>query len=59
MPLVVRELVIRATVEQGASQAGAGGADVAPEKKTTRERQAVVAECVDQVLDILADREER
>lgn len=59
MPIVVRELVIRATVEQGIPQAESGGADATPGKKAKRERQAIVAECVDQVLDILSDREDR
>ena len=56
MPLVVRELIIRATVEQGA-QPGAGGAEAPSQGDGKKERQAIVTECVDQVLEILADRE--
>lgn len=58
MSLVVRELVIRATVEQGPAAdqgeapegAGRGGAGA---------KQDVVAECVDQVLQILRESEDR
>ena len=57
MALVVRELVIRATVEQGPGDKqaepaqGAGGGAQA--------KQDIVAECVDQVLEILREGEER
>ena len=53
MPLVVRELVIRATVEKSGEErrAETGG------KKAGK--PAVVRECVDQVMEILRNREER
>lgn len=54
MPIEIRELVIRARVEPPAAAPAAaapeGGAD---------ERRDIVAECVEQVLEILRLREER
>jgi hypothetical protein len=55
MPIEIRELVIRARVEPPsaaptAAPAPAGGAD---------ERRDIVAECVEQVLEVLRQREER
>ena len=52
MPIVVDEVVI--TVEFG--NAATGAAATAP--PPAEERQAIVAECVERVLEILRDREE-
>ena len=52
MPIVVDEVVI--TVEVG-NAAGGGAATPAP---PAEDRQALVAECVERVLQILRDREE-
>jgi hypothetical protein len=53
MPIVVDEVVI--SVEVG--NAAAGGAATPP--GGTDDKQSVVAECVERVLDILARRAER
>lgn len=53
MPIIVDEVVI--TVEVG-NQA-AGGATTPP--PTTEDRQTLVAECVERVLEVLRQREER
>lgn len=58
MAIEVRELVIRAVLEPeekgggGGGGAGAGGGPAPPTEE-------IVAECVEQVLDILRRREER
>lgn len=57
MPIVIEEVMITVEVENqgaGAAPAGpAGGGAMAP-----ADRQALLAECVERVLQILADREE-
>ena len=53
MPLVIRELVIRATVDDGAEPAE----QLEPASPPAQED--VVAECIDQVFEILRQREER
>jgi hypothetical protein len=53
MPIIVDEVVISVEVGNDA----AGGAATPPPKLD--ERQAVVAECVERVLDILAQKAER
>lgn len=55
MPIVVDEVVISVEVDSRAPAAPAGSAS-AP---GSDDRQSLVAECVDRVLEILAQREER
>ena len=58
MPIVVDEVVISVEVENagggarssGAGGGGGGGAD---------DKQALIAECVERVLEVLAQRQER
>ncbi len=52
VPIEIRELVIRATVEPGESRAS----DAAPAQPR---RDELVAECVEQVLDVLRRQRER
>lgn len=52
MPIEVQELVIRVEVEP--KNINGGGATL-----SAAERQAIVAECVDRILEILREREER
>jgi hypothetical protein len=54
MPLVVDEVVI--SVEVAAPAAGGAAASSPP---SAEERQALVHECVERVLDILRQKEER
>lgn len=56
MPIVIRELIIRATAEQGA---GGTEPDLAEPKPKEANRQELVTEVVDQVFDILRAKEER
>lgn len=53
MPIIVDEVVISVEVSNQAS----GGSATPPEPAD--DKQALVAECVERVLDILRDREER
>jgi hypothetical protein len=62
MPIEIRELVIRATVDPG--EAGASGCGPSSSSKTSAKSQAgaednVVQTCVREVLRILDDRQER
>lgn len=59
MPLIIRELIIRTSVDQGGQAVTPPEADVAAGDGGGKGRQEIVAECVDQVLDILRNREER
>lgn len=53
MPIIIDEVVISVEV----SNQAAGGARAAP--SPTQDKQTVVAECVERVLAILREREER
>lgn len=55
MPIVIDEVVISVTVEQQATGAGGSPASTA----SSEDRHALVAECVERVLEVLAQREER
>jgi hypothetical protein len=54
MPIIVDEVVISVEV----SNAAAGGT-AAPAGTSTDDKQKIVAECVERVLDILAQKAER
>lgn len=59
MPVEIKELHIRLTVnatEGTPSEPQTGGNDV---KSSDAERQAIIAECVEQVLEILQNKSER
>jgi hypothetical protein len=53
MPIIVDEVVISVEVT---NQAASGNSTPPPE---TEDKQTLVAECVERVLDILREREER
>lgn len=58
MPIEIRELIIVATVdEQGAGGASAQAAS--PAGASPDDKQQIVQECVDQVMDILKKEERR
>jgi hypothetical protein len=60
MPIVVRELVIRARVEEVAGSSGGNGATRPPASGLAEaELERVVALCVEQVLNTLERRKER
>jgi hypothetical protein len=55
MPVIVDEVVISVEVTNAASGGAGGEAGAA----STDDKQAIVTECVERVLEILARREER
>lgn len=58
MPIEIMELVVRASVNSTSpdSQAGSGSISVAMDQTS---RQQLIQECIDQVLDVLRERQER
>jgi hypothetical protein len=58
MPIEIRELHIRVSVSPPAGGPPAGAPSLAPAAEGDG-RQALVAECVEQVLQVLRDRKER
>lgn len=56
MPVIVDEVVISVEV---ANAATGGGAPAAAAGGAAEERQALLAECVERVLDVLRRKEER
>jgi hypothetical protein len=58
MPIEIRELIIRARVEE--TSAAIPSRNGSRHSQTSMaEREAIVAACVEQVLKILADKQER
>lgn len=53
MPIEIREIVIKTTVESNASD------QTSPALETKEEKQALVQKCIDQVMDILRENSER
>lgn len=53
MPIEIKELVIKATVNEGSGQSGGNGA------RSEEEKQAIISEAVDRVLQILNDKKNR
>ena len=53
MPIEVKELIIKATVKQESEQ------ETAQPAPSAGSNEAVIAECVDQVLEILKEKMER
>lgn len=57
MPVVVRELVIKAVVEEGAAAANSGGP--AASMRAVQDQEQLIAACVEQVLEILEKSKDR
>jgi hypothetical protein len=57
MPVVINELVIRAVVDTGAG--GGNGARPGVQGEGGSDKESIIAECVDQVLQILEQKRER
>ncbi len=56
MPVEIKELVIRATIDAG----GGGDGDQGNGNKGKRhDREAIVSECVEQVMEIMRQQRER
>jgi hypothetical protein len=63
MPVEIKELHIRVTVNAGGTGEGAAGKSpsrsATPPKTGGEDKEAIVAECVEQVLEILQNKSER
>ncbi len=59
MPLEIKELVIRATIDAGGKDGGGQGGGGGRPGRNQDDRAAIVAECVDQVMEILRRERER
>jgi hypothetical protein len=57
MPIEIRELSIKACIRDEVTPDSTGAA--APERNVSGQNQDIVAACVEQVLQILKDKEER
>lgn len=59
MPIEIRELYIRVTVtSEGGAKSAAKGSDAGAAKEPL-DKSALVAECVEQVMEILQQKKER
>ncbi|MEI6651144.1 MAG: DUF5908 family protein [Chlorobiaceae bacterium] len=58
MPVEIKELHIRVTVN-AAEGSSSNQQTPGPGKNSDADRQAIIAECVEQVLDILQNKSER
>ena len=58
MPIEVRELVIKATVQQSGSN-GSSGASTSSGNNTVSGNQEIINLCVEKILEILKEKNER
>ena len=58
MPIEIMELVVRASVNSS-SQSSQDGSGLASEAVDETSRQQLIQDCIDQVLDVLRERQER
>lgn len=59
MPLEIRELVIKAIVEQEGGATTSGGTSSASPDNAVSSQEETIKLCVEKVLEILNDRDER
>lgn len=59
MPVEVRELVIKAIVEQEGGGVAAGGNSTTPPDNAVSSQEETIKLCVEKVLEILEERDER
>jgi hypothetical protein len=59
MPIEIRELIITATVNDGNSGPTPEGQGPETRKKTEGDKQAIIQECVEQVMEILNKKQRR
>ena len=57
MPVIINELVIRATVNDPAASSPAPGSSSS--SRNNDDRESIIAQCVEQVLEILEKKKER
>ncbi|WP_132056075.1 DUF5908 family protein [Pseudocnuella soli] len=59
MPVEIRELQVKVTVNQPSGQQERSGAASVPQTGDKEEQQALINQCIEQVLDILNSKKER
>jgi hypothetical protein len=57
MPLEIRELQIKVTVDQPQGQKAQPQSEAAPNDKN--EKEAIINQCIDQIMEILNNKKER
>jgi hypothetical protein len=57
MPVIINELIIRATVNDSAATSQSSGSSSS--SQNTNDREAIIAQCVEQILEILEKKKER
>lgn len=58
MPIEIRELIIRARIDDSTT-ANPQAATPSPQFLSSTDREAIIAACVEQVMQILEDKKER
>lgn len=58
MPLEIRELQIKVTVDQPHGQAGSGSGATSS-KSQSNDKESVINQCIEQVMEIIAKSKER
>jgi hypothetical protein len=59
MPLQIRELQIRVTVDQPAGISQPQQTSATPQAGDKHEKEAIINQCIEQVLDMLNNKKER
>lgn len=59
MPLEIRELVIKVNVNEGAGSGNSSSATAGSSSNTSNDKKAIIAECLEQVMDVLQKKKER
>ena len=59
MPLTIRELHIKVSVEQPGTPGAQQSQDPATPQQETQEKEELVADCVEQVVHIINEKKER
>jgi len=59
MPIEIRELVIKATVTEGSGNSGTGGSAAGASNNNVSATEAIVNICVEKILEILKEKNER
>lgn len=59
MPIQIKELIIKATVDENSSAEGSANQGAAKGSKESKNQERIIRQCVDEVLEVLRLREER
>ncbi|MGZ5189714.1 MAG: DUF5908 family protein [Flavisolibacter sp.] len=59
MPLEIKELIIRVSVNQPGQQASSPQSTSSPQGNNKDEKESLINQCVEQVIDLLKNKKER